>query len=48
MEGVRVNIVANFKVVSVIANGVREKGIREKGIIVNKVSKEKGDIFVKK
>ena len=48
IEGVRVNTVANFKVISVITNSVREKGIRKEGIIASKASKEKGDTFIKK
>ena len=48
IKGIRVNMVTDFKVTSVITNGVRKEGVREKGVIANKVSKEKGDIFIKK
>ena len=48
IEGAGVNMVVDFKVISVIANSIRKKGVREKGVITSKASKKKGDIFIKK
>ena len=42
MEGFRVNIITNFKTISVIANNIREEGV-----IANEVGKKKGHIFKK-
>ena len=39
-------MVTDFKVVSIIVNGIGEKGVREEGVIASKVSKEKGDVFI--
>ena len=48
IKGTGVNIVTNFKVISVITNGIRKKGVRKKGIITNKASKKKGNTPIKK
>ena len=41
-------MVTNFKITSVITNGIREEGVREKGIIASKASKKKGNTLIKK
>ena len=48
IKGAGANMVINFKVISIIANGIKEKGVREESVIVNKTSKEKGDTPIKK